>query len=174
MNKNYFIYLIWVQIIFIVSCGRAREGERLPDRATGPFEQRLKDGWRVHAVSFEGEMTNPFDSATQATFQGDADGVEGEFGFEDRNDSAIVDYRIDFYLNLMLGMAPINYLNEGEGIWAFDLSINTFLFYDFLYTLTFVVDYDADTLQQWHSNVLINDASLGEDINARLDIELRK
>ena len=35
-------------------------------------------------------------------------------------------------------------------------------------------DYDADTLQQWHSNVLINDASLGEDINARLDIELRK
>ena len=174
MNKNHFICLICFQIIFVFSCGRAREVSRLPDRATGPFEERLKDGWRVHAVSFEGEMTNPFDSATQATFQGDADGVEGEFSFEDRNDSAIVDYRIDFYLNLMLGMAPINYLNEGEGIWAFDSSIQTLWFYDFPDTLTFVVDYDADTLQQWHSNVLINDASLGEDINARLDIELRK
>ena len=74
----------------------------------------------------------------------------------------------------MLGMAPINYLNEGEGIWAFDSSIQTLWFYDFPDTLTFVVDFDADTLQQWHSNVLINDASLGEDINARLDIELRK
>ena len=69
MNKNHFICLICFQIIFIVSCGRPREGARLPDRATGPFEVRLKDGWRVHAVSFEGEMTNPFDSATQATFQ---------------------------------------------------------------------------------------------------------
>ena len=103
MNKNRFICLVVFQIILFSGCGRARESGRLPDRATGPFEERLKDGWKVHAVSFEGEMTNPFDSATQATFQGDADGVEGEFSFEDRNDSAIVDYRIDFYLILIQG-----------------------------------------------------------------------
>ena len=119
-------------------------------------------------------MDNPFDTTTQAKFKGDADAVQGEFTFEDRNDSAIVDYRIDFYLNLMLGLAPINYVNQGEGIWAFDSSIQTLWFYDYPDTLTFVVDHDADTLQLWHSNVVINDPSLGEDIQARLDIELRK
>ena len=119
-------------------------------------------------------MENPFDTATQATFKGDADGVQGQFIFQEINDSAIVDYNIDFYINLMLGLTPINYVKEGQGIWEFDTSIQTLWFYDYPDTLTFVVDYDADTLQLWHSNVVINDPSLGEDVNARLDIQLRK
>ena len=61
MLKNHFIYLICFQIIFILSCGRAGEGEGLPDRATGPFEERLKDGWRVHAVACQPEGTGGVD-----------------------------------------------------------------------------------------------------------------
>ncbi len=173
-NKAIFNVLSLATLLVVLACNRNSNNNQLPPRASGPFEQRLTDGWKVFSVSFEGEMDNPFDTTTQAKFKGDADAVQGEFTFEDRNDSAIVDYRIDFYLNLMLGLAPINYVNQGEGIWAFDSSIQTLWFYDYPDTLTFVVDHDADTLQLWHSNVVINDPSLGEDIQARLDIELRK
>ena len=162
-NKAIFNILSLAVLFVVVGCNGDSNNNELPPRASGPFEQRLIDGWKVFSVSFEGEMDNPFDTTTQATFKGEA-----------RNDSAIVDYRIDFYLNLMLGLAPINYVNQGEGIWAFDSSLQTLWFYDFPDTLTFIVDYDADTLQLWHSNVVINDPSLGEDIQARLDIELRK
>ena len=173
-NKPLFVGLVFLTCFSLVSCDNISSNSDLPPRASGPFETRLTDGWKIFSVAYEGQMENPFDTATQATFKGDADGVQGQFIFQEINDSAIVDYNIDFYINLMLGLTPINYVKEGQGIWEFDTSIQTLWFYDYPDTLTFVVDYDADTLQLWHSNVVINDPSLGEDVNARLDIQLRK
>ena len=55
-----------------ISCDRDRKPIQLPPLAEGPFEPRLKEGWRVHSVSYEGTMPNPFDTTTTAQFNGEA------------------------------------------------------------------------------------------------------
>ncbi|MEJ6499080.1 MAG: hypothetical protein QNK62_04640 [Cryomorphaceae bacterium] len=157
-----------------ISCDRDRKPIQLPPLAEGPFEPRLKEGWRVHSVSYEGTMPNPFDTTTTAQFNGEARAVSGEFTFTDRNDSALVDYRIDFIADLLVGMVPVHYAKQGDGIWRYDSTVKTLWFYDFPDTLEFVVDYDADTLQLWHSTVLIDYPDMNIVLPTRMDIELRK
>jgi len=158
----------------LAACIKEPKPDPLPPLATGPFEPRLKEGWQVHAVSYAGVMPNPFDSTTTAQFQGEAYDVGGEFTFTDRNDSALAHYRIDFMADLLLGMMPLHYSNEGDGIWSYDSTQKTLWFYAYPDTLEFVVDYDADTLQLWHSDVIIDYPAMNISLPTRMDIELRK
>jgi len=163
-----------VCLLLAMGCIKKPDPDPLPPLATGSFEPRLKEGWRVHAVSYAGTMPNPFDSTTTAEFSGEARNVGGEFSFLDRNDSAIVNYRIDFIADLLVGMVPVHYNKEGDGIWSYDSTIKTLWFYDYPDTLEFVVDYDADTLQLWHSDVVIDYPPMNIALPTRMDIELRK
>ncbi|HAB35036.1 MAG TPA: hypothetical protein DCE58_00390 [Cryomorphaceae bacterium] len=169
-----FSALALLSLLALAACVKEPKPDPLPPLATGPFEPRLKEGWRVHAVAYEGTMPNPFDSTTTAQFKGNAYDEGGEFTFTDRNDSALVHYRIDFKADLLAGMVPLHYNKEGDGIWSYDSTVKTLWFYAFPDTLEFVVDYDADTLQLWHSDVIIDYPAMNITLPTRMDIELRK
>jgi hypothetical protein len=176
MGKRFLGLPILASLVLLAfsACVKEPKPEPLPPLATGPFEPRLKQGWQVHAVSYQGNMPNPFDTTTTAQFQGEAYDVSGEFTFEDRNDSALAHYSIDFTADLLAGMVPVHYMNFGDGIWTYDSISKTIWFYAYPDTLEFIVDYDADTLQLWHSNVIIDYPAMNITLPTRMDIELRK
>lgn len=158
--------------LVLTACPPTPGPDPLPETASGPFLPRLMQGWNLEAVSYEGEMPNPFDTTTLAHFKGDADSVTGFFNFETINGIDVANYHIDFLATFFLGTAPFHYLNNGTGIYQYDSLSRTLWFYDYPDTLEFIVDLDAETLQLWHSFAPIRDDSTGLDVMARLDIRL--
>ena len=166
-------FMAWALVgLMLTGCPRTPGPDPLPEPATGPFLPRLMQGWTLEAVSYEGNMPNPFDSTTIAHFKGDADSVTGFFNFETINDTDVANYHIDFLATFLLGATPIHYLNSGTGIYDFDSLSQVLWFYDYPDTLEFHVDLDAETLQLWHSFAPIRDDSTGLDVVAKLNVRL--
>lgn len=145
----------------------------LPPEATGPFLPRMVKGWTLDSLTYTADLPMDIgDTTVPVRVHNKARDVSGRFDFFTRNDTDFVDYRIQFTADLLPGVAPYTYSKQRLGQYWYKPAEREIWFYDYPDTLVFKVDWDAETLQLWHSELLASDPGLGITFPLRLDFRL--
>ena len=145
----------------------------LPPEATGPFLPRLTSGWTLDSVTYTADLPMTIgDTTVPVRVHNKARNVSGRFDFFTRNDSDLVDYSLQFTADLVPGVAPYTYTKQRVGMYWYKPVEREIWFYDYPDTLVFKVDWDAETLQLWHSELQVIEPGLGITFPLRLDFRL--
>jgi len=143
--------------LMMLACKDPDNNGGLPPEATGPFLPRMVKGWTLDSLTYTADLPMDIgDTTVPVRVYNKARDVSGRFDFFTRNDTDFVDYRIQFTADLLPGVAPYTYSKQRLG----------------QYWYVFKVDWDAETLQLWHSELLASDPGLGITFPLRLDFRL--